>query len=288
MKRILITGAGSYIGTSMEAWLKQERFSGKYQVDTVDMRGEEWKRTDFSGYDTVFHVAGIAHQRETKKNAYLYYQVNRDLAVETALKAKKDGVKQFIFLSSMSVYGLEEGTIDGKTPMHPRSHYGKSKLAAEKRLKKLASASFRIVVLRPPMIYGPGCRGNYPLLSQAAKRLPLFPYIRNRRSMLYIENLCIFVQDIIDTGKKGLFCPQNTEYVCTGKMVKDIAAIEKHRIFMLPMPEWSVKLIPLGIVKKVFGSLIYQSADFCPGFYSYEESLIRTEKPRKGGGTYER
>ena len=61
MKRILITGADSYIGTSVEKWLKRSEFSGMYQVDTVDMRGEGWKQKDFSGYDTVFHVAGIAH-----------------------------------------------------------------------------------------------------------------------------------------------------------------------------------------------------------------------------------
>ncbi len=95
MKKILITGANSYIGTSVENWLAKE--SDKYKVDTVDMRDDSWKNESFSGFDVVFHVAGIAHIKETKENRSLYYKVNRDLAYETAKKAKAEGVKQFIF-----------------------------------------------------------------------------------------------------------------------------------------------------------------------------------------------
>lgn len=159
MKKILITGANSYIGTSFEKYMAQ--WPEKYQVDTVDMIDGTWREKDFSGYDTVFHVAGIAHQKETQENAELYYKINRDLAFDTAVKAKTDGVKQFIFLSSMSVYGLETGVITKETVPTPKSNYGKSKLQAEELLNGLADETFKVAILRPPMVYGKGCKGNY-------------------------------------------------------------------------------------------------------------------------------
>ncbi len=97
MKKILITGANSYVGTSFEKWLSQ--WPDKYHVDTIDMIDGTWREKSFVGYDVIFHVAGIAHIKETKENAHLYYEINRDLAFETAQKAKADGTKQFIFLS---------------------------------------------------------------------------------------------------------------------------------------------------------------------------------------------
>ena len=132
MKRILITGANSYIGTSFEKYMN-ENHPDDYHIDTLDMLNSNWKDYDFSGYDVVFHVAGIAHQKETKENAHLYYEVNRDLAIEVAKETKNAGVTQFIFMSSMSVYGLDysKELINLQTPTLPKTNYGKSKLQAE-------------------------------------------------------------------------------------------------------------------------------------------------------------
>lgn len=158
MKKILITGANSYIGTSFEKYVSQ--WPEKYEIDTVDMIDGSWREKSFAGYDAVFHVAGIAHRKETKENEHLYYEVNRDLAIETARKAKQDGVPQFIFLSSMSVYGKNTGIITQETPIVPKSDYGKSKAEAEKGIEVLQDANFNVAILRPPMIYGKGCKGN--------------------------------------------------------------------------------------------------------------------------------
>ena len=147
MKKVLITGANSYIVTSVEKYLQS--FVEEYSVDTVDMTDSSWREKDFYGYDAVFHVAGIAHRKETEKNAELYYKVNRDLAADCAAKAKSDGVKQFVFLSSMSVYGLNSGYIDSDTLPNPQTNYGKSKLPAESALMKSESADFAVAVLRP-------------------------------------------------------------------------------------------------------------------------------------------
>ncbi len=230
MKRILITGANSYIGTSVEKWLSQ--WPDKYTVDTIDMIDGKWRKESFAGYDVVFHVAGIAHIRETKKNRDLYYKVNRDLAYETAKKAKAEGVNQFIFLSSMSVYGVDNGVINKNTPLNPKSNYGKSKLQAEKLIKPLCDDNFKVAILRPPMVYGKGCKGNYPKLAKLAVKIPVFPYVDNRRSMIYIDNLCEFVRLLIDNGSRGLFFPQNDEYVNTSEMVKLIAEVHGKKIIL--------------------------------------------------------
>ena len=198
MKNILITGANSYVGTSFEKWLSQ--WPDKYHVDTIDMIDGSWREKSFAGYDAVFHVAGIAHRKETKQNAHLYYEVNRDLAIETAKKAKAEGVSQFIFMSSMSVYGMETGVITKDTVPNPKSHYGKSKLEAEYGVTALADDSFHVAVLRPPMIYGKGCKGNYQRLRSFVLKYKVFPNITNKRSVVHIDNLITYVQKCLDSG----------------------------------------------------------------------------------------
>lgn len=257
MRKILITGANSYIGTSFEKWVANS--SDKYYVDTIDMMGDLWKDKDFSEFDVVFHVAGIAHIKETEKNQDLYYNVNRDLAFETAKKAKVEGVKQFIFLSSMSVYGIENGIIDSNTPLKPNSAYGKSKLQAEELIKTLEGDSFKVAILRPPMVYGKGCKGNYPRLAKLALNAPAFPDVDNERSMIYIDNLCEFVRLLIHDCVSGLYFPQNNEYVKTSEMVRLIAEAHGKKLKCIKMFNLGIQL-GLGLsrtVRKVFGSFMY-------------------------------
>ena len=255
MKNILITGKNSYIGTSLENWLMRE--PDKYKVDTVDMKDGSWKEKTFGSYDVVFHVAGIAHIKETSDNQDLYYKVNRDLAYETAQKAKRDGVEQFIFLSSMRVYGIENGVIDKSTPLEPNSAYGKSKIEAEDLIIKLQDNSFTVATLRPPMVYGKGCRGNYPRLAGLALKTPIFPNIDNKRSMIYIDNLSEFVKQLIDNRSDGLFFPQNAEYVNTSEMVGLIAKAHGKKIVMTKLFNPLLRLLNVSTVNKVFGDLVY-------------------------------
>ena len=269
MKRILITGASSYIGTSFERYLA-EKYPGLYDVDTVDMTDDDWRDTDFGGYDTVFHVAGIAHSdngKISKEKAALYYSVNTDLTVETAKRAKSDGAKQFVFMSSAIVYGESarigrEKVITRDTPLSPANCYGDSKVQAEKGLCLLDDENFKVVILRPPMIYGKGSRGNYPLLAKLARKLPLFPYIKNQRSMLYVENLCEFVRLMIENSERGIFWPQNSEYSNTSEMVKMIAASHGKKVRLVKGFGWALRIMShlTGIVNKAFGNLIYDQA----------------------------
>jgi len=280
MKRILITGANSYIGTSFEKWLQQ--YPNQYSVDTVETRNEEWKKKDFSGYDVVFHVAGIAHVKETKKNQQLYYKVNRDLTFEIAKKAKDSGIRQFIFLSSMSVYGIKSGIINKSTPLDPKSNYGKSKLQAEELILPLNDDSFKIAILRPPMIYGKGCKGNYPKLVKFALNTPIFPNIDNKRSMIYIDNLCELVRLLVDECSSGLFFPQNKEYIKTSLMVELIAEVHGKKIIMTKLFNLIFRFFKIDTVNKVFGNLIYDKSmsDYKRNYQLYDlrESIYKTEE----------
>lgn len=266
MKKILITGAGSYIGTSFEKYIN-EKFNNDFLVDTVDMVDGSWREKDFSGYDCIFHVAGIAHSdngKITKEREVLYYSVNTDLTVETAQKAKADGVEQFIFMSSAIVYGAsaplgKEKIITAETQPYSENCYGDSKIRAEKGLFELADESFKVCVLRPPMIYGKNSRGNYPILSKLASKLPVFPMVKNSRSMLYIENLCEFVRLMVKNCESGVFFPQNEEYVSTSLMVKEISKAKGKNIKLIKGFGWALKILSLftGLVNKAFGNFCY-------------------------------
>lgn len=256
MKKILITGKNSYIGMSFEKWLS--KYPEDYETGLISLRNSKWKRRDFSQYDVVYHVAGIAHIKETPENKELYYKINRDLAYDIAKKAKREGVKQFIFLSTMSVYGLDTGTIDEYTLLNPKNNYGKSKLEAEELIKSLENDDFRIAIIRPPMVYGKGCKGNYPKLAKLARITPVFPDINNQRSMIYIHNLSELVRLLIDNDESGLFLPQNDEYVKTSEMVKIIAEIHGKKLKMTRLFNPLFKVFKLNVVNKVFGDLVYK------------------------------
>lgn len=285
MKNVLITGKNSYVGTSVENWLMKD--GNSYKVDTIDMIDGSWKEKDFSTYDVVFHVAGIAHVSSDPKMEELYYKVNRDLTIETAKKAKDEGVKQFIFMSSIIVYGdssKEKNIIDRDTIPTPSNFYGDSKLQAEEGLNKLGSDEFKIVVLRPPMIYGKGSKGNYPRLASFARKSPIFPDIENERSMLHIDNLCELIKLMIDNEESGLFFPQNKEYVSTSEIVRTIAEVHGKKIRMTKVFNPILKrMYGLGVVNKAFGNLVYEMdmSEYGKGEYrvrGFRETIKLTER----------
>lgn len=265
VKKILITGSNSYIGTSVEKWLKKS--SEDYLVDTIDMIDGTWKEKDFSYYDVVFHVAGIAHISTNYNMEDLYYKVNRDLAIETARKAKAEGIKQFIFMSSIIVYGDSSSinhkrVIDKNTVPTPSNFYGRSKLQAEQGIRLLQDDNFSVVVIRPPMVFGKGSKGNYPKLAKIARKLPIFPNIINERSMIHIDNICEFIRLIIANEERGVFFPQNREYVGTSELVKLVAEAHGKNIVLTKMFNWLLILMGcfVGSVNKAFGNLVYDKS----------------------------
>ena len=294
MKNVLITGENSYIGTSFEKWVA-DKYSEEISISTLDMLDPSWIDKDFSAYDCIFHVAGIAHAgvgnvtEETKKK---YYSVNCDLAFETAKKAKSEGIKQFVFMSSAIVYGDsapfgKKKLITSETNPSPANFYGDSKWQADKKIREIETDSFKVAVLRPPMIYGKGSKGNYPLLAKMAKKLPIFPNVDNERSMLHIDNLCEFLSQIVLREERGIFFPQNAEYIRTSDMVRIIADVAGHKIRVGREWNWAVIVashIPGKIstlTNKAFGNLAYDQSlsdyDFEYRVVNLRESIEKTE-----------
>ena len=275
MKQILIAGARSYIGDSFKGFLEQ--WPDEYTVDVIGTKGLEPKPEMFENIDAIFCVAGIAHIKETSENRHLYFDVNRDLVVEIAKAAKAAGVKQFILLSSMSVYGLEVGRITKDMEPHPVTAYGESKLQADEEIKKIEDENFIFTCLRPPMVYGKNCTGNYQRLRKFALKSPIFPNFQNQRSMIYIGNLCEFVKECIEEKKRGLYFPQNAEYTNTSEMVRAIAEAHGKKIRLTKAFNWAIKIAPMDVVKKVFGSLTYEPVDTV-NKYGLADSIRMTEE----------
>lgn len=276
--KVLVVGAGSYIGETFASYAKSNY--PNITVDTIGTLNGEWRDVDFSVYDTIYDVAGIAHadvgnvSNEVKEK---YYAVNTDLTLEIARKAKEAAEKkdtgddrplQFIFMSSAIIYGdsAPYGTskmIDEDTVPAPANFYGDSKWQADKGVRALVGPGFDVAVLRPPMIYGKGSKGNYPTLAKLAKKLPIFPDVDNERSMLYVDNLCEFLCRLMLSGEGGIYFPQNSTYTKTSEMVKEISAVAGKKIVESRVLNPAVKIgqkVPGkigGLVDKAFGNLTY-------------------------------
>lgn len=279
---ILITGAGSYVGTSVENWLKKD---GQFTVDSVDTFGDNWKKADYSQYDVVYHVAGIAHVNADPKMEPLYYKVNRDLTIEVAKHAKEAGVKQFIFMSSQIVFhesqSLKSEVLTKDTIPNPNGFYGDSKLQAEKGLKELECDTFKVCILRPPMIYGPNSKGNFPRLAKLAMKTPIFPAWHNKRSMLFIDNLGEFVKQAILRQLSGTFYPQNREQADTVEIIRFFAKKAGHKVWITKLLNPFVWLgsFVLQPINKMFATYYYDPSmsqmDFDYQLVSFEDSLER-------------
>lgn len=286
MKKILITGAGSYVGESVRKYILST--SSDFQIDAVDTMGDNWKKADYSQYDVVYHVAGIAHVNADPKMEALYYKVNCDLTIEVAKHAKAAGVKQFIFMSSQIVFhesqSLKTEVLTSETQENPNGFYGDSKLQAELGIKPLEDENFKVCILRPCMIYGPNAKGNFPRLAKLASKTPIFPCWHNKRSMLYIDNLAEFVKQAILRELSGTYYPQNRELADTVEIIRFFAKAAGHRIWITRLLNPFVWLgsFVLQPINKMFATYYYDpemsKMDFDYQLVSLEDSLKRMVK----------
>lgn len=277
MKKVLIIGENSYIGNSFKKYVEKKSLTEnchenpteasdgtlaicQLQVDTIGARNNQWCTAELSQYDAILHVAAIVHQKETKDKKQLYIDVNEKLPVQIAKKAKQAGVKQFVFLSTMAVYGEVEGAITETIPLKPVTMYGKTKLAAEKQLQRLASDRFKVAILRPPMVYGENCPGNYTRLKKLAKVLPVFPDVDNKRSMVHVDNLSRCIALTVEKETEGILFPQDKRPVKTTDLYVKLRSD-------MGKKTWTTKLFnglvmvarkKVGAVKKLFGSCYYE------------------------------
>ena len=280
---------GSYVGESVRKYILNS--SKGFQIDAVDTMGDNWKTANYSQYDVVFHVAGIAHVNADPKMEPLYYKVNRDLTIEVAKHAKVAGVKQFIFMSSQIVFhesqSLKGEILTVSTKENPNGFYGDSKLQAELGIKPLEDENFKVCILRPCMIYGPNAKGNFPRLAKLATKVPIFPCWHNKRSMLYIDNLAEFVKQAILRQLSGTFYPQNREQADTVEIIRFFAKAARHKVWITKLLNPFVWLgsFVLQPINKMFATYYYvpemSKYDFDYQLVSFEESLKRVAESLK-------
>lgn len=268
MKNVLITGTTSYVGSSFKEWIKRQN-KNDINLTTVSLRTSEWRGLDFSKYDVVIHLAAIVHSTFT--SASEYYRVNRDLTIELAEKAKKEKVKQFIFFSTLSVYGIQSGRIDQYTRINPINDYGKSKVQAENYLVELKSKDFIVTIIRSPIIYGPNAPGNFMKMLNVFDHLLFLPNIKNQRSMIFVDDLSNFIYLLVIKEIEGTYIPQNIEYISTIETYITYRKLKGKKAILFPATGLNLVGRKIAVFNKVFGNLIVdQSLSLCS--LEYQES----------------
>ena len=258
--RILIIGKNSYIGNHIDDWLTKHG----HQVAQLDVLNNSWKQFDYSPYSSIIHVAGIVHQPQCK-DWELYKKVNTDMPIAIATMAKEQGVKQYIYFSTMGVYGfgkkLKPNIIDENTPLNASGMYSRSKLMAEEGLQKLNDSNFSVALIRPPSVYGKGCKGGYISgFASIVRRLPIVPktYENVKQSFIYIDNLTELVRLIIETNKNGAFCPQDDKAINANELLEYLALGMGKKYIDSRLLGYSVKMLNfLSIVRKAYGGVEY-------------------------------
>ena len=239
MKKILIYGKGSYIGEHFREGLEKEG----HIVEMID--SYTYKPGDFSmiGYDVVFNVVGIAHVKVVADMEPLFYKINTEYAVDLARLCKEQGVGYYLYMSSMNVYGDTSERIYSRAQEKPKNFYGKSKWLADQRLHQMENEHFKVASVRPPVVYGPGCKGNFNALVKVAKLSPVFPKFNNIRSMIYIDHLTEFVCQLVRNGEGGYFHPQNSSYISTAEAVVAIRRALGKKTILIPGFNWAIRLL---------------------------------------------
>jgi nucleoside-diphosphate-sugar epimerase len=262
--RILITGKNSFIGSSVKSWLNDKQPS--FIVDEMSLRNIDLNTVSFKDYDVIVHVAGIAHISSKKKLIPEYFKINRDLAIEVAKKSIREGVKQFIFTSSMAIYG-DDKAIGNFTPIDinkpkPTNSYGQSKLEADLAIQNLQTNNFSVSILRIPMVYGKTAKGNFLKLVNISQKLSIFPKIKNIRSVLHINNLTELIRLIIVNKLHGVFYPQDHKYFNTTDFLFRIRTSHGKKTLLILFFSLPLLLLSLLIksINKIYGNKFYESS----------------------------
>lgn len=288
MKHIIITGKNGYIANSLKNWIEKRNID--IDVNLMDLKDKNWRSVSFANIDAIIHTAALVHKNEAEISIDDYRKINTDLTIEVANKAKNEGVKQFIYISTMAVFGIEiscfkSTEIIDSTPLSPKSKYGISKYEAEIKLNELTDKDFSVAIIRPPFVYGKNCPGNYGTLRKLTLKIGIIPKIKNTKSMIYIDNLCEFIYQILELNGAGNFMPQNNELQSTYKMALLIAKYNNKRVVCTPLITPLVCVLSLFIskIRKAFGNEFYnmnmselKNVDY--NVVNFEDSIKLTEQ----------
>lgn len=266
-KTLMITGASGFIGSNFI-----ERYKEKYNIIPVDLLKTKPEEIEFEGVDTVLHLAALVHQMKGAPREK-YFEVNTELTKNVAENAKKSGVKHFVFYSTVKVYGYDGDLYNHKLILDENSEcnpvddpYGESKWEAEKILKNLESDNFKVGVIRPPMVYGKGVKGNMESLIKLIKRVPILPfnYNKNKRSLVNIENLMYLTTLVIDKEGQGVFLPLDEKNLSLKEIVEGIEKAYGLKRINIPMIQpffWLLTKLKPNIMVRLYGSLQFENKE---------------------------
>jgi len=253
MKNILLTGSNGFVGSYFV-----DKYKDKYNIKTFSFRNDDFEALQLDSIDVVFHLSALVHQMG-RASASEYEKVNVIQTLDLAKKAKKSGVKYFIFMSTVAVYGIDYGVINERSNCNPTTDYGKSKLKAEQKLQILEDDNFKITIIRPPIVNGYNAPGNIKNLINLIKKIPILPFanIKNKRSMVYVGNLCHLVDTIIEKQEKGVFLASDDKAINTTRLIKHIAKNLDKKVYLVEVPffETMLKLVKPFLHKRLYGSL---------------------------------
>ncbi|MCT7566360.1 NAD-dependent epimerase/dehydratase family protein [Aliarcobacter butzleri] len=253
MNKILITGSTGYLGNSFI-----NQFGNKYTFEKFSLLNQKIEDIKLDNIDAILHCAALVHQK-VEHSYEKYHDINVEYPLKLAKLAKQNGVKQFVFISTIAVYGEDEKKLDENTICNPTTPYGKSKLEAEKELLKLHDDNFTVSIVRPPMIYGKNAPGNIDSLVKLVKKSPIIPLanIKNKRSFIFIQNLLHIIEEVILQKKSGIFLACDDEPLSTSKLIEFIAKNIEKKTYLIKIPffESLLKILKPSFHKRLYGSL---------------------------------
>lgn len=288
-KTLMITGASGFIGSNFI-----ERYKEKYNIISVDLLKEKPEELNFENVDCVLHLAALVHQMNGAPREK-YFEVNTELTKKMAEESKKEGVKHFVFYSTVKVYGYDGDLynhniiLNENSPCNPKNDpYGESKWEAEKILKNLEDENFKVGIIRPPMVYGKGVKGNMESLIKLIQKLPILPfnYTKNKRSLVNIENLMYLTSLVIDKKAQGVFLPLDEKNLSLKEIVEGIEKVYELKRINLPMIQpffWLLAKMKPNIMVRLYGSLQFENKEtqkvinYIPKL-SYEKGIEETVK----------
>lgn len=254
MKKLLITGSSGFVG---RYFIK--KYKDNYEIKTFSFLKDDINSLDYNDVDVVFHLSALVHQMGGA-NKKEYERVNVTQTLQLAKKAKESGVEHFVFMSTVKVYGEETDSVyTEKSICNPEDEYGKSKLKAEFELQRLEDKDFKVSIIRTPIIYGYGVKANIKNLVNLVSKLSLLPFgsINNKRSMVYIGNLCHLVDVLIHQKQNGIFLASDDEPLSTSRLIELIAKNLNKKIYLIKVPffESLLKILKPSFYKRLYGSL---------------------------------
>ncbi|MCT7537433.1 NAD-dependent epimerase/dehydratase family protein [Aliarcobacter butzleri] len=253
MNKILITGSNGYLGSSFI-----NQYKDKYIFERFSLLNQKIEDIKLDNIDAILHCAALVHQK-IEHSYEKYHEINVEYPVKLAKIAKQNAVKQFVFISTIAVYGEDEKKLDENTICNPTTPYGKSKLEAEKELLKLNDDNFTVSIVRPPMIYGKNAPGNIDSLVKLVKKLPIIPLanIKNKRSFIFIQNLLHIIDEVILQKKSGIFLACDDESLSTSKLIDLIAKNLAKKTYLIKIPffESLLKILKPSFHKRLYESL---------------------------------